>query len=49
MSLDERTEAYMNSPYADLLDTSLGKSIDAAIEMGQPFDICKLLKIKKYI
>lgn len=47
MSLDERTEAYMNSPYADLLDTSLGKSIDAAIEMGQPFDDMQTFKDKK--
>lgn len=47
MSLDEKTEAYMNSPYADLLDTSLGKSIDAAIEMGQPFDDMQTFKDKK--
>ena len=49
MSLDERTEAYMKSPYSDLLDTSLGKSIDAAIEMGQPFDDMQTFKSKKNI
>ena len=47
MSEDERVAAYMNSPYADLLNTSLGQSIDSAIEQGNIFDDFNAFKSNK--
>ena len=47
MSEDERVAAYMNSPYADLLNTSLGQSIDNAIEQGNIFDDFNAFKSNK--
>lgn len=47
MSLDEKTKAYMNSPYRDILEQKLKGSLDTVIEQGNIFDSMETFKKDK--
>ena len=47
MSLDEKTTAYMNSSYRDILEQKLKGSLDTVIEQGNIFDSMETFKKDK--
>lgn len=47
MSLDEKTKAYMDSPYRDILEQKLKTSLDTVIEQGNIFDDFQTFKNDK--
>lgn len=47
MSLDEKTKAYMDSPYRDILEQKLKTSLDTVIEQGNIFDNFQTFKNDK--
>lgn len=49
MSLDEKTKAYMDSSYADILEQKLKGSLDTVIEQGNIFDNPQTFKDDKIL
>ena len=47
MSLDEKTNAYMNSPYRDILEQKLKIPLDVILEQGNIFDNLETFKADK--
>ncbi len=47
MSLDEKTDAYMNSPYRDILEQKLKMPLDVILEQGNIFDNLETFKNDK--
>ena len=47
MSLDEKTDAYMNSPYRDILEQKLKVPLDVILEQGNIFDNLETFKNDK--